>query len=265
MRKFGFALIALMVAMVATSSASADIYNNGPYITHANAAHTTLGTANVSQLQNATLSDTTLGFTITNPTFRLADDFIIPVGQTWTLTGVNVYGYSTTFATPPAGGNVRIWQGDPGAGGVLVYDGSANNTLVSSTFDALRIAETTNAGPPFTDTARRVFDNLLSIPNIVLGAGQYWVDWSLTPTAGAASIFAPPVTILGQGNTSAGGFARQSNAGVWGGQLAHGTSLNVVDLPFRLQGTISAIPEPSSMALIGLVTLGLTVARRRRG
>lgn len=263
MRKIGFALIALVVAL-APALVSADIYNNGPYITHTNAPHTVLGTANVSQLQNATLGDTTLGFTITSPGFRLADDFIIPVGQTWTLTGVNVYGYSTNFATAPSAGNVRIWQGDPGAGGVIIYDGSASNTLVSSTFDALRISETTNAGPPFSDTARRVFDNLLSIPNIVLGSGQYWIDWSLTPTAGAASIFAPPVTIAGQGNTAAGGFARQFNGTVWGAQLVNGGSLNPVDLPFRLQGSISAIPEPSTLAVFGLATLGLTFVRRRR-
>jgi hypothetical protein len=262
--RFLFALLAVFGTAIAVH---ADIlHNNGPYITHPNAAHTTLGTANVSQLQNTTLGDTTLGFTDSTP-FRLADDFTIPTGQTWTLTGVHVFGYSTNFTTPPSGGNVRIWSGDPGAGGTLIFDGSAINSLQSSTFDALRIAQSVNAGAPFSDSARRVFNNLLGIPNIVLTAGQYWVDWQLTPTAGAASVFGPPVTIPGQGNTSAGGFARQFNTTTlaWTGQLTHGGSLNPVDLPFVLEGTIVAIPEPGTMALVLLGSaFGLLTFSRRR-
>lgn len=244
-----------LCAITAPAFAGSVLWDNGPYITHPG-GHT--DGSDVSQLQNVTLGDTTLGYS-QHPAFRLTDDFTVPGGQNWTLTGVHVFGYSTNFATPPSGGNVRIWSGDPGAGGVIVYDGSATNTLVSSTFDAYRIAESTNGGPPFTDTARRVFDNLLSIPNVVLGPGQYWVDWQLNPTAGAASVFGPPVTILGQGNTAAGGAARQWSGTAWTAGLTQGGSLNPVDLPFVLEGIV---PAPGALALLGLA--GLATSRRRR-
>jgi len=246
----------ILSAVTAPAFAGSVLWDNGPFVTHAG-GHT--DGSDVSQLQNVTLGHSVLGFSSYNPSFRLADDFTIPSGQNWTLTGVHVFGYSTNFATPPSGGNVRIWSGDPGAGGVIVYDGSATNTLVLSTFRAYRIAESVNGGPPFTDTARRVFDNELSIPSVVLGPGQYWLDFQLNPTGGATTAFTPPVTILGQANTGAGGFARQQNAaGAWTGQLTHGNG-NTVDIPFILEGQV---PAPGALALLGLA--GLATSRRRR-
>ena len=251
-------LAALVGAAMAAPALAADLYNNGPYITHPNAPHTTLGTANVSQLQNITLGDTTLGFTV-SPGFRLADDFTIPSGQNWTISSVAVYAYSTNFVTPPSGANLRIWSGDPGAGGALVYDGSGASTLLSATFDALRIAASVNAGPPFSDAARRVFNVEIGVPNVNLGSGQYWVDWQVNPTAGATSAFNPPVTIHNQGNTAAGGVARQWTGTAWTAQLTQGTSLNPVDLPFVVKGT----PEPSTLALL-LIAGGSLLSLRRR-
>jgi hypothetical protein len=254
-------LFVLLLCVVATP-AFGQLYNNGPYITHPNAPHTTLGTANVSQLQNTTLGDTTLGFSM-HPAFRIADDFTIPANEQWTITGVRAFAYSTGFSTPPSGANLRIWSGDPGAGGVIVHDGSGASTLVSASFDALRIAETTNPGPPFSDTARRVQNTLIGVPNVVLGAGQYWADWQINPTAGATTAFGPPVTIPGVGNTAAGGAARQENAGVWGAPLTNGGSLNPVDMPFIVEGTRVIIPEPSSIMLVLLAAGSLLSFRRR--
>jgi hypothetical protein len=267
LKHYSIPLLALFVGALCALPSEAQLYNNGPYITHPNAAHTTLGTANVSQLQNQApptgLGDTTLGFTI-SPAFRLADDFSVPFNEIWTITGVHVFGYSTNFATPPSGANLRIWSGDPGAGGTIVYDGSAASTLVSANFDALRIAQSTNAGPPFTDTARRVFDTLIGVPNVALPEGQYWVDWQINPTAGAASVFGPPVTILGQGNTSANGPARQFNGTAWGVPLTDAGSGNPKDLPFIVEGTRVIIPEPSSALALILVAAGSFLSLRRR-
>lgn len=248
-----------MVLCAIAVPAVAQLYDNGPYITHPNAPHTTLGTANVSQLQNVTLGDTTLGLSV-HSAFRLADDFTVPAGQQWKISGVHTYSYSTNFNAGPASSNVRIWSGSPAAGGTVVYDGSAMNGQVSTVFEALRIAESTNAGPPFTDTARRVYDTLIGIPNVILNPGQYWVDWQHAPAAGATTRFNPPKTILGQGNTAAGGQAVQFDGVSAWVAIAQGGSLNPIDLPFKLEGMV--VPEPSTMGLFALGLIGL-LARRR--
>ncbi|MBX3365275.1 MAG: hypothetical protein KF866_10980 [Phycisphaeraceae bacterium] len=245
--------LATLTAAALPALGSGVLWNNGPFVTHPG-LHTS--GADISRLQNVSLGDTTLGFSGHLPTFRIADDFTVPTGQTWTVQGVHVFSYRTGNTTGLTGGNVRIWQGDPGAGGTIVYDGSAVNTLVSSTFaNAYRISE--NAANPNGDVARPIFDSLLSIPNVVLGPGQYWVDWQLDP-APLTTVFLPPVTISGQGNTAAGGAARQSNAGNWSAQLVDSGNGNPKDMPFILIG----VPTPGAIAVFGLA--GIAACRRRR-
>ncbi len=71
---------------------------------------------------NAT--NTTLGFSgsVTGG-FRIADDFVVPAGQTWTVSSVDIFAYQTTYAgatSPITAGTLQIWSGNPSAGGTVL-------------------------------------------------------------------------------------------------------------------------------------------------
>lgn len=222
------------LAAAGTSSAQV-LHDNGPFVTHPG-AH--VSGADVSLAQNVTypLYDA-LGYRV-DADARLVDDFTVPTGEIWTVTGVHVFAYQTGSDAPFTDGRVRIWRGRPNFGGTIVYDGSATNTLVSSTPGAYRISQSESPAPPFADTARHVQDIVLSIPPQEFLGGLYWVDWTLVgPTAGT-QVFTPPVSIIGQPYTSRVGFSGQYRvaAANWVTPLSNSTAY-LVDLPFVLNGT----------------------------
>lgn len=263
-------LVNLLTA-ITSSLCSADIlYNNGPVITHSTGHVSGLG---VSQLQSFTLNDGTLGFGsghLSNNAqyFRLMDDFVIPTGETWRLTGADVFGYQTgSGLVGMSAGTLRIWSGNPASGGTLIYGDDSTNVLSSQSLIGYRLSQRTQPGPTFTDSTRPIWEVLLEM-DVVLGAGQYWLDWSLTfgfnPNG---SVFTPPVTIPGQGVTANGGSALQFNGltNTFTSNLRHANSNNPIDLPFVLRGI--AIPEISAGAMtciLSILIVSVWFGRRTR-
>ena len=162
--------------------------------------------------------------------FALAEEFVVPVGQTWNLTNVNVYGYQTSYAgttIPIDALRIRIWNGDPSLGtSTVVYGDMTTNVLNGSGSGEefiYRVATTTG-------TTRRVWRFNAAVTTS-LTAGTYWLEFQVH-AINDSSVFTPPVSILGL-QTDPGWTAKQRNAAAWAGMVDAGSTFNK-SIPFQL-------------------------------
>jgi len=184
------------------------------------------------------------GFTSgsTGASLRLADDFTIPSGQTWTITGVRLYAYSIASANPVTSATVQIWNARPDQGGAaVVFGDAATNRFVSaSRVGIYRVVNTViTAGP---STTRDVYA-IAASASVTLGPGTYWIDWGF---AGASSVFTPPLTVSSNDPGRASWNAFQLITGTWSAIVDIGTPSPALslpqDLPFELLGTVQTAP-----------------------
>ncbi|MEO6334562.1 MAG: VCBS repeat-containing protein [Pyrinomonadaceae bacterium] len=188
---------------------------------------------------------------------RCADDFNVPVGQTWTINQVVVFAYQTGFAgatSPVVGASLRIFNGIPSAGGTVIFGDTTTNRLASSTDSGLfRIF---NSGPPLNSvpgTTRRIWQVNISVsPAVVLTAGNYWIDFQID--AGAGGNFAPSTTIVGTRGAPFYNALQSINGAAYIELFDDGNPITapnaIVDFPFKLDGTIAGAPlAPRSRAL----------------
>jgi hypothetical protein len=236
------------------TSPDVTIYSNGPLATGATTKSGVAAPAGTqwSEVQNnagdLTVANTNAGFSCgANGPFRCADNFVVPVGQTWTINQVAVYGYQTGAAagtSPFTAANLQIWNGRPGdTGSTVIFGDTTTNRLASSTnTNIYRIFNT--VVPPATapGTTRIIWQNNITVgPALVLTAGNYWIDFQLTASGTGAS-FTPPVTIVNTRFTPIQN-GRQFTTGAWIDLVdaGQGTTPPTVpqDLPFILDGTIA--------------------------
>lgn len=177
---------------------------------------------------------TTLGFGhATTTAFRMADDILVPVNETWQVDSIVFYAYqtgSTTTSTITAV-NYRVWSGNPGSG-TVVFGDTATNKLTATYFSNCYRYSSTAVG-----TTRPIMANRVS-GGFSLPAGTYWLDWA---TAGslASGPWAPPITISGQTTTGNG---KQRDPNLAWNPANDGGSLTPQGLPFKLYGTKSVVP-----------------------
>jgi hypothetical protein len=213
-RSFSFACLILMafaqIAFIPSDgiargknslAPSAIIYDNGPLSTGATSKSGVAAPAGFTwselSLDNGggNFSNTILGSgcqqigTTTNN--RCADNFNVPVGQTWTINSVVVYGYQTNSVTNPfIGANLRIWNGRPGdPGATIVFGDTTTNRLGTPTDSTwFRVGNTlggTGVNPAATNTARKIWSLPLTVsPAAALTTGNYWVDFQLNGGTG---------------------------------------------------------------------------------
>ena len=237
--------LACGLAAFASAAGAQTLYSNGAFVTHPG-AH--VSGEDVSLAQDVTYPGySSLGITA-GPEWRLADDFVVPNGEIWTIDAVTLFAYQTGSAAAFTDARVIIWAGDPDFfGSVRMYDGNDSNVLGDSLPGPYRIAQSVQPTAPFTDTARRVQALTIELDEpLVLEGGVYWVDWSLLGAQAGEAVYTPPVSILGQSYTSFGGVARQKcpttvpqqdcTPGIWR-LFLNGSSQNLVDLPFVLAGS----------------------------
>ncbi|AFH49196.1 Hypothetical protein IALB_1488 [Ignavibacterium album JCM 16511] len=209
------------------------LFDNGPYF---NSPGGGPGGADGSILQT-TLGLNVLGFGASQAAgTRVADDFVIPAGQTWTIQDFICYAYQTGSSTTSTitAVNVRIWNGQPGVGTVIFGD-DVTNRLSSTTWSNSYRYSDTNPG-----TTRPIMKQTVSL-GVTLGEGHYWIDWQLAGSLSSGP-WAPPITITGQATT---GDAVQFNAGAWAPIIDNGTAQTPQGLPFILNGTMSSLQVKS--------------------
>jgi hypothetical protein len=250
----------------APAAPAAIIYDNGGLGTGANSNSGVAAPAGTqwseaaNPVGNTQQANTLAGVacSVTTTVFRCADDFNVPVGQTWTINQVLVFAYQTGFAgatSPITAGTLRIWNGRPGdAASTIIFGDTTTNRLASSTDSGFfrifsSVVGVGAAGPTAPVTNRRVWQNNLTVsPALVLPAGNYWIDWNTTIGATTAH-FAPPATISGI-RAVPGQNARQFTGTAWvdvvdAGQAPTGAPVPgtvVQDFPFKLDGSVSGAP-----------------------
>lgn len=209
------------------------LYDNGPVV---NSPGGGPGGSDGSILQTS-LGLNVLGFGASQASLiRIADDFVIPAGQTWTIQDFICYAYQTGSSTTSTitAVNVRIWNGQPGVGTVVFGDTVTNRMSATTWSNAYRYSDT-NPG-----TTRPIMKQTVSI-GVTLPEGHYWIDWQLAGSLSSGP-WAPPVTITGQANT---GNAWQAISGVWNPIIDNGTAQAPQGLPFILNGTVNTLQANS--------------------
>ncbi len=212
---------------------------------------------------NGTLTNGTAGFG-TATTFRLADDFTF-TGNPWDVTGFSVFGYQTgSTGNPFSGGTLNLWNGDPSlttssiittgvwTGATDSINTSAGNKNVFRIFNGTASANT---------ITRRVWESSFALTT-TLTAGTYWIDYSLITVNGGGA-FGPATTHAGALGVS-GANAKQFNGTTWAGindTGSLGTGSTPQEMPFLVKGTVQGVPEPSTLAVLGL---GALIALRKR-
>jgi hypothetical protein len=248
----GIAMIAMLVSVSFLQSAKADIlFNNGPIITHPGGMTGAVAGADRSAISPG---GTTFGSGATGA-FRLADDFTLSAPLS-TINSFTFYGYLTGATAPGASALfVQIWNGDPSAGGSVIWGDTTTNVLTSTGWadspSGLGIFRTTS-----TDTAgttRRVQQLVAGGLNINLSPGTYWIDYNFTGVSFTPPVSDPTAHVLGN--------AQQWSGTAWGPAIDAGTGAGQIAVPFLVEGT--AIPEPTAGLLL-LVGAVAGFARRRR-
>ena len=201
------------------------LYDNGPLV---NAPGGGFGGADGSLLQSA-IAMTVYGFghqVLNNNS--MADDFVVPAPG-WTVDEMQFFAYQTGSTTTSTINDVRvqIWDGDPTAGGNIIWGDMTTNRLASSVFSNIYRA---------IDTSPLASNRPIMVQTTTIGTtlapGTYWVQWMTGGTL-ASGPWAPPITINGVTNTGNG---KQNLAGVWGNAM-DGTFPQ--GLPFIVLGAVS--------------------------
>lgn len=264
----------LIIISIAESVSSQVIYNNGNLLSGATSKSGVAAPAGTewSEAQNdfgvTNYANTLAGVScsVTATVFRCADDFNVPVGQTWTISQVVTYAYQTGFAgstSPISAATLQIWQGRPGdPGSTVVFGDTTTNRLASSTnangFRIFNSVVGAGANPPTAPATNRIIwqNNINVNPPAVLTAGHYWISWN-TQIGATTAHFAPPMTVVGTRNTPFNN-ARQFTGTAWqdvvdAGQTPTGNPTPLPmpqEFPFQLIGSVAGAPlAPRSRTL----------------
>ncbi len=216
------------------------LFDNGPLITHPGGG---FGGADASALQTAIgLNVYGFGHAVSSG-YRVADDFTVPAGETWTINTITFYAYQTGSTTTSTINNVnlQIWNGPPGIGSVIFGD-TTTNRLSTSTFTNIYRAIDTN----ILANNRPIMASVATV-GTVLTSGTYWIDWQTGGTL-ASGPWVPPVTLVGLTNPP-GANAQQWNLTSWVALIDSGTAAAPQDLPFQIEGSSSGggpTPTPTT-------------------
>ncbi len=190
------------------------------------------------------------GAVTTTTVFRLADDFTVPAGQTWTLREAEFVVYRTGHTEPAAPVehvSLQIWNGPPNdPDSELLCGNPVSNVLQSARqLGLLRIFNSVISPALSPTSTRPLWALTTSIPadcagQDFFGPGTYWLDWN-SRAPGLAQHFAPTVTFPGARGRD-GSNAMQWQGTLWQAVVDGGNPMTPPDVPqdfpFKLYGSI---------------------------
>jgi hypothetical protein len=230
----GAAVVSPLSASGPTGTA---LYDNSQLV---NCAGCGVGGADESVLQSTSLLMSLFGFghqlAAGN---RMADDFTVPAGAGWDVTGFGFYAYQSFAGTTSTitAVNYRIWDGEPGNGGSVIYGDNTTNQMVATGWTNIyRVTETTTGGNTdraimWTETSAVLTEGA----GFHLAPGTYWVDWQSDGSA-ASGPWAPPITVSGACVTGNGLQSVTDNGATWAPAIDTGSGC-AQGLPFQVFGT----------------------------
>lgn len=187
--------------------------------------------------------------------YALADDFIVPEGQIWSITSFDFFCYEPIYSgsVPPINQlKIRLYNSDPSLPSSTPIAGDLTTNVYDATNSenafVYRIFNATVPSPQQPNFSRKVFKVRGNL-NSTLPAGHYWVEFQVHATDNT-EIFFPPVTVLGS-RTVAGANSKinviasffPSDVLGWGNNLDSGIPTSAPDvtlaLPFLVNGTSS--------------------------
>jgi len=185
----GGPMLAFAAAVTVATGAAAgteELWNNGPLVTYPGEG---AGGADVSSISPGLNN---FGVNLNQPAFRRADNFTVGAGG-WRINTFEAFAYQTGSPTESSmtGLFIRIWSGVPGEGGVVVW-GDIDVDLFSST-SWTGIYRTGTAADTFQNTNRPIMSIVGNDLGILLGEGEYWVEWAVTGSL-ASGPWTPPVS-----------------------------------------------------------------------
>ena len=163
--------------------------------------------------------------------YSVADDFT--VGTNWTVNSITFQGYQTNSGNTSTftGLYFRIYNGDPSAGGTVVFGDLTTNRMTSTNFSGIY-----RVNAPGEGTARPVMNIVCDGLNINLAPGTYWIEWAATGSLASGPWI--PNTAAAVGN------ALQNQVGPWAALVNPGP----VDLPFIISGSGGGGAAPDVLA-----------------
>lgn len=181
--------------------------------------------------------------------FTVADDFTIPAGQSWNISDIRFYAYSTGYAGATSPFDVvrlQIFNVDPSTGTPTPVFGDLTTNRFGGSADALMYRIFNNAGPTPDPLTRKIWEVTANV-NTTLTAGTYWIEWQLGTITGVTSNFSPASTVVGT-TTQAGNNGLQHNlaTSAWT-PLNDGT--NRQDMPFRVNYSTGCTGTPPTITV----------------
>jgi len=237
-----FALAALAGA---NSSVPSLLYDNGPYVTGVGNGQ---GGADTSLLQSG-FSTSGYGCSAASGQ-RLADDFVVPPGEVWTLEKLRWRAFQTGAPTTGTitGVQVNLWSASPTVGGVPLWSSAANVMSSQTWSNSYRVV--TIPG----DTTRAVIDVVADLAGApTLAPGVYWIDVQLS-----GSLSSGPWAVPTTPRASTDNARFFSATGGWT-DVRDTLSSSTQDFPFQLEGSsASQCSLQTSYCTAGTSTNGCT-------
>jgi hypothetical protein len=244
---------------------TAILLDQGPLFTQA-------GTPNLSILNTtAAVNYCVLGYSAAG-TNRLADDFTVPAGQTWTINSVTVFGYQTgATAVSINSGTLRILSTSPGvnAAPTVVFGDTTTNRVTPANVTLAGTNRVTSTTLTATDRLIQAIP-LAVTPGLVLQPGTYWIDFGAAGTVASGPFFPPlspavtaPAANGNAFNGAAGAIYPAAVQNLGNPTCAPGATLPgpAHGIPFIIDGTSAPIApvvprvQAPSLNLFGLLAL----------